>query len=113
MCDRPQVGTDAADNPREADNAPCYTLKIRSGCEGGGKGPLIQENKSATLGCNNDQYLFVAVYGIGSYDSNAMKSSNPYSGIYEAKTSRTLDLNGGNPSCNQGGMAVVFKRKTK
>ena len=46
-------------------------------------------------------------YGIGSYDSNAMKSSNPYSGIYEADTSRTLDLNGGNPGCNQGGMAVV------
>src|SRR5699024_7133438 len=31
------------------------TLKIRSGCEGGGKGALIQDNKSATLGCNNDQ----------------------------------------------------------
>ena len=27
------------------------TLKIRSGCEGGGKGALIQENKSATLSC--------------------------------------------------------------
>ena len=27
-------------------------LKIRSGCEGGGKGPLIQKDKSATLGCN-------------------------------------------------------------
>ena len=36
-----------------------------------------------------------------------MKSSNPHSGIYEADTSRTLDGNGGNPSCNQGGMAVV------
>lgn len=47
------------------------------------------------------------VYGIGSYDSNAMKSDNPHSGIYEADTSRTLDLNGGNPGCNQGGMAVV------
>ena len=33
-------------------------LKIRSGCEGGGKGPLIQEDKSATLSCNNDQTLF-------------------------------------------------------
>jgi DNA (cytosine-5)-methyltransferase 1 len=36
-----------------------------------------------------------------------MKSSNPYSGIYEAQTTRTLDNNGGNPACNQGGMAVV------
>ena len=45
----------------------------------------------------------VKCYGISSYDSNAMKSSNPHSGIYEAKTARCLDLNGGNPSCNQGG----------
>ena len=36
-----------------------YTLKIRSGCEGGGKGALIQEDKSATLSCNNDQTLFI------------------------------------------------------
>jgi DNA (cytosine-5)-methyltransferase 1 len=36
-----------------------------------------------------------------------MKDSNPHSGIYEADTSRTLDLNGGSPACNQGGIAVV------
>ena len=73
------------------------TLKIRSGCEGGGKGALIQEDKSATLGCNNDQTLFVPkVYGICAKDSNAMKSSNPNSGFYEATTSRCLDGNGGN-----------------
>ena len=84
------------------------TLKIRSGCEGGGKGALIQDNKSATLGCNNNQALFVPkVYGICSKDSNAMKSENPKSGFYEAETSRCLDANGGNPTCNQGGMAVV------
>lgn len=84
------------------------TLKIRSGCDGGGKGPLIQEDKSATLACGNDQTLFQPkVYGICSKDSNAMKSDNPRSGFYEAQTTRTLDGNGGNPSCNQGGMAVV------
>ena len=38
-----------------------YPLKIRSGCEGGGKGALIQEDKSATLATNNDQYLFQPV----------------------------------------------------
>lgn len=32
---------------------------IRGGREGGGKGALIQENKSATLGTSNDQYMFV------------------------------------------------------
>ena len=40
-----------------------YTLKIRSGCEGGGKGALVQEDKSATLATNNDQYLFQPVTG--------------------------------------------------
>ena len=35
------------------------TLKIRSGCEGGGKGALIQDDKSATLSCSNDQTVFV------------------------------------------------------
>jgi DNA (cytosine-5)-methyltransferase 1 len=84
------------------------TLKIRSGCEGGGKGALIQDNMSATLSCNNDQTLFEPkAYGICSKDSNSMKSDNPHSGIYEADTSRCLDANGGNPSCNQGGFAVV------
>lgn len=84
------------------------TLKIRSGCEGGGKGALIQDNLSATLSCNNDQTLFVPkAYGICSKDSNSMKSANPHSGFYTADTSRTLDGNGGNPSCNQGGIAIV------
>ncbi len=84
------------------------TLKIRSGCEGGGKGALIQENLSATLSCNNDQTVFVPVaYGICAKDSNSMRSDNPRSGFYEADTSRCLDQNGGNPNCNQGGIAVV------
>ena len=84
------------------------TLKIRSGCEGGGKGALIQDDKSATLGCNNDQTLFVPkAYGICSKGSNSMKSDNSESGFYEAHKSRTLDANGGDPSCNQGGIAVV------
>ena len=34
------------------------TLRIRSGCEGGGKGPLLQVEKSGTLATGNDQYLF-------------------------------------------------------
>jgi site-specific DNA-cytosine methylase len=37
------------------------TLKIRSGCEGGGKGALVQEDLSATLATNDDQYLFQPV----------------------------------------------------
>ncbi len=88
-------------------------LKIRSGCEGGGKGALIQEDVSATLSCNNDQTLFVPkCYGICSKSSFAMLSDNPHAGFYEAETSRTLDQGGGNPTCNQDGIAVVEGEKT-
>ncbi len=143
-----RMGTGGGNVPMVMDAETPKTLKIRSGCEGGGKGPIIQEDKSATLSCNNDQTVFVPfckgyrahykgdastwkdgkvantlntfdvgesrcnelvvqAYGICSKDSNAMKSDNPHSGFYEAETSRTLDGNGGNPSCNQGGIAVV------
>lgn len=46
-------------------------------------------------------------YGICSQSSNSMKSSNPHSGIYETEISKTLDCNGGNPVCNQGGVVIV------
>ena len=84
------------------------TLKIRSGCEGGGKDALIQDDLSATLGTHNDQTVFVPkAYGICAKASHSMQSDNPNSGFYEADTSRCLDANGGNPNCNQGGIAVV------
>lgn len=87
------------------------TLKIRSGCEGGGKGALWQTDKSATLATNNDQTLFqpeIKAFGVCSKHSNAMMSDNPHSGFYEAKTSRTLDQSGGHAiSSNQGGICVV------
>ena len=102
-----RMGTGGNNVPLLMDGTP-KTLKIRSGCEGGGKGALIQEDKSATLACNNDQAVFVPkTYGICSFASNAMKSDNPRSGFYEADTARTLDCNGGNPGCNQGGVCVV------
>ena len=120
------------------------TFQERGGRPGGGKGILIQNDRTGALSTVNNQMVLDAsrrrdyqqfedvcetaqahygsgggnvpmvvnnackaiVYGISSYNSNAMKSDNPNSGIYEAETARTLDLNGGNPACNQGGMAV-------
>lgn len=41
--------------------AVAYTLKIRSGCAGGGKGALVQTEKSATLSTLQDQTLFQPV----------------------------------------------------
>jgi hypothetical protein len=102
---------------------------------GGGKGILIQHERTGALSTLNNQSVLsvdekmgntyigedigntlgareykqpqAVCYGISSYESNAMKSSNPHSGIYEAESSRTLDMNGGNPNCNQGGVVVL------
>ena len=40
------------------DVIPAISMRIRCGCEGGGKGPLLQIEKSGTLATGNDQYLF-------------------------------------------------------
>lgn len=45
-------------NPSEGAKAQKGTPARTTGGAGGGKGPLIQEEKSGTLGCNNDQTLF-------------------------------------------------------
>ena len=106
-----------------ATSAAAYALKLRhTGSEnkGGGQGPLVQDDVSATLATSNDQTIFQpvptensaepTVYGLCSMGSNSMKSGNQHSGIYVAETSRTLDVTCSNPSCNQGGMIVVQDR---
>lgn len=56
----------------------------------------------------NTTEVHAVAYRIGSFDSNAMKSSNPQSGIYQTDLSCTLDaINCGYPGCNQGGVAIV------
>lgn len=105
-----RYGTGGNNQPLVTEPEP-ITMKIRGGREGGGKGILCQKDKSATLGCNNDQTLFqpeIKAFGVCSKSSHAMLSDNPHSGFYEAKTSRTLDQSGGNAvTSNQGGICVV------
>lgn len=88
-----------------------FTLKIRSGCEGGGKGALVQTEKSATLSTLQDQTLFVAepskAYSFDSLASNSMKSSNPRSGCREVEIAKTLDTSPPDPAKNQGGIAII------
>lgn len=88
-----------------------YALKIRSGCEGGGKGALVQTEKSATLSTLQDQTLFVAelpkAYSFDSLASNSMKSSNPHSGCREVEIAKTLDTSPPDPAKNQGGIAIL------
>ena len=46
-------------------------------------------------------------FSIGAFCSKGMLSDNPAVGFREADISRTLDQNGGNPCCQQGGIAIV------
>lgn len=69
----------------------------------GANGKGVNEDVSYTL---NTADRHAVCYRICSYASNCMKSDNPNSGIYEADKAPTLDLNGGNPACNQGGLMV-------
>lgn len=64
-----------------------YAVQIRGGCEGGGKGALIQEEKSGTLGCNNDQPLFCNITSAGFSSSMGAKAGNIG---YEEEKSPTL-----------------------
>lgn len=51
----PQERTEAP-APKEAPTS--YAVRIRGGCDGGGKGALVQTEKSGTLGTGNDQTIF-------------------------------------------------------
>lgn len=89
---------------------PAYTMKIRSGCEGGGKGPLVQNDLSATLATHQDQTVFAPrTFSFDSLASNSMKSANPHSGCREVDTAKTLDCGTPDPNRNQGGIAIVQK----
>lgn len=71
-----------------------------------------QGTPGSPAGCTNTaEQNHVTPYCISSYQSNAMLSDNPHSGIYKADVARTLDLNGGSPACNQGGVRVVYEDK--
>lgn len=79
-------------------------FKHKAGSQSGSIG--FQEETAPTL-LAGQQGAVMKAYVIGAYHSGGMLSDNPKSGFYETDTSRTLDLNGGNPCCNQGGVAVV------
>ena len=83
----------------------CFGADIRNGKLNEEVNGTLQAKDNGGWNANTNQ---VICYGIGSYDSNAWKSSNPHSGVYVAETARTLDaLQCGYPACNQGGTAIV------
>lgn len=74
------------------------TLKIRCGKDGGGKGPLAQVNKSATLATNNDQTLFQPV------------DFDRYNGNLTGDIAQTLNACAGTSGDNQ---PMVFEPECK
>ena len=99
-----------------AESGASYAVRIRGGCDGGGKGALVQEAKSGTLGTGNEDTSYtmntidrpaVCAYSFDSLSSNSMKSKNPHSGCREVEIAKTLDTTYPDPSKNQGGIAVV------
>lgn len=89
-----------------SDPAEKLSFQERAGKLGGAKGyscKMSEQEPCQPSTTNPSSTDGPEAYGISSFDSNAMKSDNPHSGFYRADTARTLDLNGGNPACNQGG----------
>ena len=102
--------TARADGSPCADRGPNIVCSPHQGggCDGGGKGALVQTDKSGTLGTGNDQTIFApTAYSFDSLASNSMKSKNPHSGCREVDVAKTLDTTDPTPSKNQGGIAVV------
>lgn len=82
--------------------------------QGGKGGANYTEDVAPTMASDSHGTPHAICYGIGGYDSNSWKSSNPHSGVYIAETSRTLDaIQCGNPACNQGGTAIVEYRNNE
>lgn len=58
----PETGREAGErSSRGTEGGTSCTVRIRGGCDGGGKGALVQSERSGTLGTHNDQTLFRGV----------------------------------------------------
>lgn len=53
-----ESGTAGERSSTGAEGCASYAVRIRGGCDGGGKGALVQTEKSGTLGTGNDQTIF-------------------------------------------------------
>ena len=53
-----ESGASGEGSAEDAEASASYAVRIRGGCDGGGKGALVQTEKSGTLGAGNDQTIF-------------------------------------------------------
>jgi DNA (cytosine-5)-methyltransferase 1 len=56
--DLTEGGTAREEIAGDAESCSAYAVRIRGGCDGGGKGALVQTEKSGTLRTENDQTIF-------------------------------------------------------
>ena len=96
----------AGEGPAEAAEAGAsYAVRIRGGCDGGGKGALVQTEKSGTLGTGNDQTIFAPLCaGFKLGNSEQARSIG-----YEEEKSPTLNAEcGGNKPAVVAPAAMAF-----
>ena len=74
--------------------ATAYTMQDREGCAGGGKGALIQKDRSAALRTVNAQYLFQPVYSVENHPNDSRVGINE-DGLVQTLSSR-MGTGGGN-----------------
>lgn len=91
----------AAGYDRVVGDPRAYTLKIRSGCEGGGKGPLVQTEKSATLSTLQEQTLFCLQGNVADRTENSGPEGAGYRSDDKCFTLNTRDRH---IVCLQGNM---------
>ena len=106
--ERQETSTDASESFGTSDIA--FTMQERAGKEGGGKGALIQEDRSAALRTFNSQYLFQPVVYNGAQVTNPLNVQNQQPGdpcYFLTTDSRNLlvvpscyaiDIGGGEPA---------------
>ena len=82
-----------------SESGAAYAVRIRGGCDGGGKGALVQEEKSGTLGCNNDQTVFQILENHPADSRVKIKKD----GVFQTLTSR-MGTGGGN-------VPIIFRQQ--
>jgi hypothetical protein len=66
---------------------PAITMRMREGCAGGGKGPLLQEEKSAALATRGDQYLFAPAVSVHQNGTGELSVANTTKSLTTMSTS--------------------------
>lgn len=92
-------------NDRVSDYTALICVRERCGCEGGGKGCLVQKDKTGTIATNNDQFLVYAdpshplVFAIDRAAFNQGENAQYKIGIDESGISHTLVAKGPGAVC--------------